>query len=193
LRGLKCKHIYAVEYTLTPPSEAASTEARTKRPTYRQDWPAYHAAQTHEKAHFQALLYDLCRGIKEPVETRQGTPPLIMERNGAQGLRCIQWFRPGAKSRELVQASAYGYLESVPHYNSILNAFRNSDFTPLLHDLIRESSLCLKAVEVDFAVDSSGFSTSRPLRWYNERYGHEQENHDWSDPFILCAELKRIS
>src|SRR5437764_114825 len=49
LRSLKCKHIYAVEYPLTPPTEARSTEAKTKRPTYRQDWPAYHAAQTHEK------------------------------------------------------------------------------------------------------------------------------------------------
>lgn len=70
LRGLKCKHIYAVEYTLTPPNEALSMVGKTKRPTYRQDWSAYHAAQTHEKAHFQALLHDLCQGIKEPVQSR---------------------------------------------------------------------------------------------------------------------------
>jgi transposase len=56
-----------------------------------------------------------------------------------------------------------------------------------LHELIKGSSFCLKSVEVDFAVDSSGFSTSRLLRWYNARYGHEQENHDWMKVHLMCG------
>jgi transposase len=187
LRGLKCKHIYAVEYTLTSPTEALSAEARTKRPTYRQDWPAYHAAQTHEKAHFQALLYDLCRGIKQPTQHMGRHRRPLSEVVFSATFKVYSTASIRRFMSELIQASAYGYIESVPHYNSILNAFQSSDLTPVLYDLIRESSLCLKLVEADFAVDSSGFSTSRSLQWYNTRYGHEQENHDWMKVHLMCG------
>ena len=187
LRGLKCKHIYAVEYTLTPPTEAVCAEAKTKRPTYRQDWPAYHSAQTHEKAHFQALLYDLCQGIKEPRRHMGRHRRPLSEAVFSAAFKVYSTTSTRRFMSELVQASAYGYIESVPHYNSVLNAFQSPDLTPVLHDLIRESSLCLKLVEVDFAVDSSGFSTSRHLSWYNARYGHEQENHDWMKVHLMCG------
>jgi hypothetical protein len=74
-RGLKCKHIFAVEFTLkreqhddgstTVTQTVTVTETITK-PTYPQDWPAYNPAQTHEKDKFLSLLYDLCSGIQEP-------------------------------------------------------------------------------------------------------------------------------
>jgi hypothetical protein len=46
------------------------------RPNYQQDWPAYDSAQVNEKAEFQALLADLCRGIEEPErKPGRGRPP----------------------------------------------------------------------------------------------------------------------
>src|SRR5262245_7475257 len=59
LSGLKCKHIYAVEFAVraeaardtSEPVEQTPPLSLPKRPTYRQDWTAYNAAQTHEKAH----------------------------------------------------------------------------------------------------------------------------------------------
>ena len=50
------------------------------RPTYRQDWPAYNAAQIHEKDKFQTLLAELCRGVPEPPrqEPKGGRPPVPM-------------------------------------------------------------------------------------------------------------------
>src|SRR2546425_3250276 len=77
LRGLKCKHIYAALYTITPPAEASNstTVRKTGRATYRQDWPAYNVAQTTEKAYFQALLFDLCQGIAQTAQYL-GRPPL---------------------------------------------------------------------------------------------------------------------
>ena len=80
---------------------------------------------------------------------------------------------------DLGDARAKGYISKAPHYNSIINYFEMPDLTPILRELIVESSLPLKALESDFAVDSSGFSTSGFVRWYNARYGHEQDNHDW--------------
>jgi hypothetical protein len=43
--------------------------------------------------------------------------------------------------------------------------------TPILGDLIRESALPLCAIESDFAVDSTGFGTSRFVRWFDQKYG----------------------
>jgi predicted nucleic acid-binding Zn finger protein len=72
--GHKCKHLFAVEYVLrrekNPDGSTTFTETMTVQKTvqrvYRQDWRAYNAAQTNEKAKFQELLRDLCGGIAEP-------------------------------------------------------------------------------------------------------------------------------
>ncbi len=65
LGGLKCKHIYAVEYTIkseTDHEHHITTVTKTVRVTYKQDWPKYNAAQTNEKAHFQAFFMICARG-----------------------------------------------------------------------------------------------------------------------------------
>jgi hypothetical protein len=74
-----------------------------------------------------------------------------------------------------------------PTYNSIFHYFEAPDLTPVIRELITVSSLPLKSVETDFAIDSSGFSTSRFVRWYNVRYGHEQDNHDWVKIHLMCG------
>ena len=74
-RGLKCKHLFAVEFAMKREehSDGSTTVTQTvtvtetiKKPTYPQDWPAYNAAQTNEKDKFLSLLHDLCSGIPEP-------------------------------------------------------------------------------------------------------------------------------
>jgi predicted nucleic acid-binding Zn finger protein len=67
-RKLRCKHIFAVEYTIereqTSGGETVVTETlRVSQKVYSQDWPSYNKAQTHEKEHFQKLLHELCKGI----------------------------------------------------------------------------------------------------------------------------------
>jgi len=70
---------------------------------------------------------------------------------------------------DLRAAHAHGYLARVPHYNSIFNYLENPDVTPILKSLIVENSLPLKAVEVDFAADSSSFTMSRFARWFDHK------------------------
>jgi hypothetical protein len=71
-RGCRCKHVYAVEYTLkreqsvTVESDGSATITETvtvtkTRKTYPQNWPAYNEAQQNEKRDFQRLLHDLCK------------------------------------------------------------------------------------------------------------------------------------
>jgi transposase len=59
--------------------------------------------------------------------------------------------------------------------------------TPLLRELILQSSLPLKSVETDLAVDSSGFTTSRFVRWFDVKYGKEQAEREWVKCHLMCG------
>ena len=88
---------------------------------------------------------------------------------------------------DLREAHERGYIARVPHFNSISNYLENPALTPLLHELITESSLPLKSVETDFAVDSSGFATSRFTRWFDIKYGAPKVKQDWVKCHIMCG------
>src|ERR1043165_4718623 len=79
-RQLPCKHIFAVEIVVQREhSDERETrtaiETSTVKKTYSQAWSSYNKAQTNEKAHFLAFLYELCSGIEEPPQTN-GRPRL---------------------------------------------------------------------------------------------------------------------
>src|SRR6266849_5311896 len=81
-RKKRCKHIFAVEYTIDreqiSEGETLVTESfEVTRKTYSQNWTAYNLAQTQEKAELQSLLYELCRAIPEP-EQYTGRPRLSL-------------------------------------------------------------------------------------------------------------------
>jgi hypothetical protein len=43
----------------------------------------------------------------------------------------------------------------------------------------------LKSVEIDFAVDSSGFGTSRFDRWFSFKYGKKIDSHIWIKAHLI--------
>lgn len=200
LRKTKCKHIFAVEYAIqqeAEPQPEAKPErtaraAKPRKATYRQNWPAYNAAQTGEKATFQVLLHDLCKGIQQPARTVGKAPggraPLsYADMVFSAAFKVYATVSARRFISDLSDAHAKGYISKLPHFNSILNYLELPELTPLLHTLIQHSSLPLKAVESDFAVDASGFSTCRTVTWFNARYGHEQDNHDWLKVHLMCG------
>lgn len=70
---VKCKHIFAVEFTIQRETSSVQPRQATDAPlrakiVYKQNWPAYRLAQIYEKARFQELLYGLCSGIDEPIQ-----------------------------------------------------------------------------------------------------------------------------
>jgi len=74
-----------------------------------------------------------------------------------------------------------GLISRVPHYNSIFNYLEDEGLTDILKTLVRQSSLPLASVETDFALDSSGFGTSRFTRWYDQKYGRMREKAEWGE------------
>ncbi len=50
-----------------------------------------------------------------------------------------------------------------------------------------ETALPLKTVELDFAVDSSGFMSSRFVRWFDHTYGAERKKAEWVKCHLMCG------
>src|SRR5689334_13121534 len=130
LRGEKCKHIWAVEFTIqreyTNDGQTETlTETVTVKKTYRQEWPAYNKAQTEEKDHFQNLLRELCKGIGEPSQSI-GRPRLPFEDMIFSAAFKVYSTVSGRRfMSDLRDAHKKGYISKLPCYNSIFNYFEN--------------------------------------------------------------------
>jgi len=196
-RGVTCKHIFAVTYVMKREQNADGSEtvtkrvtvtATTERTTYPQNWPAYNAAQTTEKSKFQSLLADLCGGIQEPQARKMGRPSLpLADAIFSATFKVYSTVSGRRFMTDLREAHSNGFISKAPHYNSIFNYLENPELTPILQTLITQSSLPLKSVETDFAVDSSGFVTSRFVRWYDHKYGQVRQQHDWVKCHLMCG------
>jgi hypothetical protein len=61
---------------------------------------------------------------------------------------------------DMCDALAKGYVSRSVHFNSIFDYLQMESLTPYLKQMIAESARPLQSIETDFAVDSSGFSTT---------------------------------
>jgi transposase len=180
---------FAVEYVIereqTADGQTVVTETvKVTRKTYTQNWPAYNAAQTQEKSRLQALLYELCRNLlNNTVEGRVCRWP-------TSSLPARSRFTPpfqGDDFSDLQEAKRRGFLSKMPSYNSVFRYLEAEALTPYLYELIAASALPLKSVESDFAVDSSGFSTGQFMRWFDVKYGKEEDRRMWLKVHLMCG------
>ncbi len=195
-RGQSCKHMFAVEYVIerersvtqtVSADSTTTTVTETVKLRYKQMWPAYNSAQVNEKARFLSLLYELCAGIDEPIQT-MGRPRLSMaDMIFAATYKVYSTVSSRRFMTDLKDACARRYIARLPHYNSIIGYLEKEELTPYLKGLITQSSLPLKAIESDFAVDASGFSTATYSRWFSAKYGKEMDQHDWIKVHLMCG------
>jgi transposase len=182
--GQACKHVHAArlvqerDHGGQPP--AVDIDAVPKRKTYKQDWPAYNLAQRTEKNRFQVLLCELLGGVEEPTPSKGGRRPhLVRDALFAMTFKVYSTFSTRRFHCDRQDAHAKGHLSNPVPSMKICAFLDNKDFTPILHALIAQSSFPLRAVETRFAPDSTGFSTSRFVRWYDEKYGLTRSGKDW--------------
>jgi transposase len=193
LRAQPCKHVIAAKLVCERDhggkAPEIATDAVPVRPTYKQDWPRYDLAQRTEKRRFQALLFDLCRGLDNLPQT--GKPGRRWKPMADMVFACAFKVYSGFSSRrfqcDLDDALAQGYLSESMHSVRTCAYFDSEFLTPVLQALIVRSSLPLKAVETTFAPDSTGFSTSRFIRWFDEKYGTERSGKDWVKVHIMTG------
>lgn len=200
-REAKCKHIYAVEIVVERESSTTTTTNAngdttttttevvtvTKKVTYGQDWTAYNTAQQNEKRLFQSLMHDLCSLVVEPAQ-EMGRPRLAYkDMLFAAAFKVYCGMSARRFSTDLAEAQGKGYVSKAAHFNSVNRYLDNKALTPLLHALIAQSSLPLKALETAFAVDSSGFSTCNYVRWFDEKYGKERTQNEWVKAHLMTG------
>lgn len=168
-----------------------STRAKN---TYGQNWPAINAAQTGEKLNLLRLLYELCLGVFEPEQSRGRRRLPIADILFSMVLRVYSTISCRRFMFELEAALKEGLISKVPRYNSIFTYFNLPFLTPYLGQLVTESSLPLRAVERDFAVDSSGFSTSNFGRWLDVRFGDPKvtTRRGWRKVHLMCGVTTNI-
>lgn len=197
--AIKCKHVFAVEYHISQQSGAALPDPpKRERKTYRQEWHEYNLAQTNEKAHFQSFLYELCQNIVEPPQTMGRPRAPIADIIFAACMKIYGGMSGRRSQTDVREALQRGHLSKRVHYNTLSKYLEKEELTPYLKQLIVESSLPLKSVDWDFAVDSSGFSTGVYQKWadakwggvrtvYGEKQPNEVNRKDWVKVNLMCG------
>jgi transposase len=200
LRGEPCKHIMAARLWrdrqargVGQDTENIDPSPKPKRKTYPQQWVEYNAAQTNEGRHFQELLADLCRAVEEPPHTGRGRKPIpLADQVYAATMKVYSLFSARRFMSQLEEAVERGYVSGGMHFNSVLKALENEALTPILHRLIHLSSLPMRAIETTFAPDSSGFCTSRFIRWFDVKYGVTREEAEWVKVHLMTGTRTNI-
>jgi hypothetical protein len=192
--GCKCKHLYAVETVMNRETakDGTVTETRsvtfTQHKTYKQEWGVYNLAQTEEKRRFLALLHDLCRELPDPPQAPSGRRRSAI---ADMVFVCVYKIYSQLSARrfgtDLNDAHERGYLTRKINSMMAWPFLESPLLTPVLRELIGVSSRPLRMVESDFAVDSSGFSTSRFIRWFDEKYGVERSGRAWVKCHLACG------
>lgn len=187
---LPCKHVFAVIFTIERergPLQVPLTPQNQDRPTYAQDWRAYDRAKRNEKWEVMRLLSGLCQTIEQP-EYEFGRPrlPLADMLFGA-AMKVYSTLSGRRFMAELDTAMEKGHIGQVPHYSTLARYMENADLTPIVQGLIARSAAPLALVESQFAADSSGFSTSRFDRWFDEKYGRQRSQQLWVKAHIMVG------
>lgn len=183
-----CKHIFAARYAREKEGGAQLPELpKIEKKQYTQNWRTYHPAQVQEKARFQLLLAELCKGVEDPVceYGRPRTP--LSDVIFAAAYKVYSTVSTRRFCTDLNEAKEKGYLSKAPSYNSVLDYFGYEALTPYLKHIVEVSSLPLKGMESNFAVDSSGFGTGNYSRWQNAKYGNAEDWRDWLKLHVMVG------
>jgi len=179
-RGLRCKHIFAVEYVVdrTISTDGSITLKQIKRITYSQDWKNYTKAQTEEGRFFKVLLKDLVENVDEPIQTL-GRPRVPLKEALFCAIDKVYSMQSSRRARSRYKdAEEKAQITKAPSYNVINITLEREDITPILRELLHITALPLKTVEGKFAPDSTGFRTTKFNEYCKDKHSTKAK-HRW--------------
>lgn len=160
----------------------------SKTGKYGQDWQAYNEAQANEKLALMHILDELLDYIPFPERRGVGRKPVsikdkifylvVQAYNIKSSRRCIG---------DLEIAKRLNFIEKAPHFNTVLKCMNDPTLIHYFKHIIQVSGIPLQNVETDFAVDSSGFSTSQFGRWFDVRTGDDNDKRKFVKAHITCG------
>jgi len=151
-------------------------------------WHNYNLSQTKEKALFVNLLHDLCSLIEEkshdgvgrkPAKTRDVIFAMIMKQYLNISSRRVQ--------SDLKLFREAGLMGSDVPFNTLLDHMERTDLKHYLKELIEISSLPLKQIEADFAIDATGFSVSRYVTYFDFKHKKDRRTRIWRKCHAVCG------
>jgi hypothetical protein len=194
LRQADCKHSIAARLVMERDhggkAPAMDTDTIPTKPSYPQVWPAYNRAQANEKRRVQVLLQDLCRNLpeRERIGDQRGRQPhSVKDCIFAMCFKVYCGLSSRRFSTDLDEAHEKGLLSRQIPGVKVTAFFESEYFTPILKELIGQSARPLRVIETDFAIDSSGFGSSRYEKWYDQKYGVTRNKCLWVKTHIACG------
>ena len=151
-------------------------------------WHNYNESQTKEKALFVNILNDLCELVEEQPHNEVGRKPaktkdvifaLIMKEYLNTSSRRVQ-----SDLKLFIEA---GFIDSAIPFNTLLDHMERKELRDILRELIEISSLPLKQIELDFAIDSTGFATSRYETYFSFKYKKQSRWRDFRKCHAVCG------
>jgi transposase len=191
----RCKHTFAAlifAKRIEVPAGLTMTNDTQARRAYAQNWPAYEAAQQHEREHFETLLRDLCGGIVNPVQDRGRPRKPLADVVFAAVLRAYTGMSSRRATSDVRAAHEAGLIDEMISPKTLIRYLDDPSLTDLLRTLIRESASPLANVESRFAVDSSGFSTCTYARWFDHKWGRERRKQRWVKAHVIIGVTTHI-
>jgi len=186
-RDTKCKHIWAVEHTITKTIEQDGLKIE-KTVKITQDWEAYNKSQRNEHRLFMELLADLVQHVDDEEQTGRGRPSMpLPDMIYASALKIYSGFSLRRFESLMEVAEERGHISQTCSYATVCNYMNKDDLELVLHDLIQQAAAPLTTVETDFAVDSSGFSTQRFGRYFDFKHGDEHKYRKWVKAHLCCG------
>src|SRR3989338_3995359 len=181
VRRQKCKHIFAVEFTLQEEidNEGNKVITQTVKKTYPQNWKAYNISQTTEKERLMELLSDITSRIQQPAYNFGRPNNNLGDTIFSMIFKVYSTFSGRRFATDLKMAQEKGLIESITPYNTMFRYFKKPDITSILTQMVTLTSLPLKTVETQFNIDSTGFGTSNFQRWYSFKHGKEICSRRW--------------
>ena len=88
---------------------------------------------------------------------------------------------------EIRSAVEAGQMDVEPSFGTTIRYFEREEMAPILRQLTQDSALPLRDLEVDFAIDASGFSTTNYNRWFDHKWGTPKKQAQWVKLHIMCG------
>lgn len=151
------------------------------------DWSKYNKSQMEERILFMRLLRELCDTIEITPHKKGRKPADVREMIYSLALKTYQTHSSRRSCGELKLANKAGFVNKAFHFNTLLKYLDDIRLKPLLQELIEISALPLKQVELDFADDSTGFSTSIFGRWFDVRIKKDNTIRKFRKCHSICG------
>jgi transposase len=133
-------------------------------------WTRYNKARTSEKRLFYMLLDDLLEIIPQP-KIGNGRPPVpLRDLLFCGAIKLYNGFSARRISSDMDHAHRMGFIDKVPHFNTLLNFMKDPATYEILKYLITLSAMPIQNIETDFAMDASGFGSYQYERWMRVRF-----------------------